>query len=40
MWSSTYGRLLDEILQAEILANEAKASRLKQLLAQVDKDLE
>jgi hypothetical protein len=40
MWSSTYGRLLDEILQAEILANEAKASRFKRLLAQVDKDLE
>jgi hypothetical protein len=43
MWSSTYGRLLDEILQAEILANEAKASRFKRLLAQgllaqVDKD--
>ena len=37
MWSSTYGRLLDEILQAEILANEAKASRFKRLLAQVDK---
>jgi hypothetical protein len=39
MWSSTYGRLLDEILQAEILANEAKASRFKRLLAQVTKIL-
>jgi hypothetical protein len=40
MWASTYGRLLDEILQAEILANEAQANRFKRILAQVDNDLE
>jgi hypothetical protein len=38
MWSSTYGRLLDEILQAEILANEAKMGMFKRLLAQVKND--
>jgi hypothetical protein len=40
MWWTTYGRLLDEILQAEMLANEAKANRFERLLAQVDNDLE
>ena len=40
IWARTYGRLLDEILQAEILANEAKAKRFKRVLAQVDNDLE
>jgi hypothetical protein len=36
----TYGYLLNEILQAEILANEAQANMIKRLLAQVDNDLE
>jgi hypothetical protein len=40
MWARTYGCLLDEILQAEILANEAQANRFKRLLAQVDNDLQ
>jgi hypothetical protein len=39
MWVRTYGCLLDEILQAEILANEAQANMIKRLLAQVDNDL-
>jgi hypothetical protein len=38
MWARTYGRLLDELLQAEIVANEAQAKRFQQLLAQVDND--
>jgi hypothetical protein len=40
MWVRTYGCLLNEILQAEILANEAQAHMIKRLLAQVDNDLE
>ena len=40
MWVRTYGCLLDEILQAEILAHEAQSSMFKRLLAQVDNDLE
>jgi hypothetical protein len=36
----TYGRLLDEILQAEIRVNEAQANRIKRLLEQVDSDLQ
>jgi len=40
MWARTYGRLLDEILQAEMLANEAQANRMKRLLEQVEDDLE
>jgi hypothetical protein len=36
----TYGRLLDEILQAEIRVNEAQANRIKRLLEQVDNDLQ
>jgi hypothetical protein len=40
MWARTYGCLLNEILQAEILANEAQANRFKRLLAQVDNDLQ
>jgi hypothetical protein len=40
MWARTYGCLLDEILQAEILANEAQANRFQRLLAQVRNDLE
>ena len=39
MWVRTYGGLLNEILQAEILANEAQANMIKRLLAQVDSDL-
>jgi hypothetical protein len=39
MWSSTYGRLLDEILQAEILVYEAQANMFKRL-AGVKNDLE
>jgi hypothetical protein len=39
MWARTYGRLLNEILQAEILANEAQVNRLQRLLAQVGNDL-
>jgi hypothetical protein len=40
MWVRTYACLLDEILQAEILANEAQANRFKRLSAQVKDDLE
>jgi hypothetical protein len=40
MWSRTYGRRLDEILQAEILANEAQAKRFQRLTAQLQDDLE
>jgi hypothetical protein len=40
MWSRTYGRLLDEILQAEIVANEAQANMFNRLLAQFEGDLE
>jgi hypothetical protein len=36
MWARTYGCLLDEILQAEILVNEAKSNIIKRLLAQVE----
>jgi hypothetical protein len=36
----TYGRLLDEILQAEIRVNEAQANRIKRLLEQLDSDLQ
>jgi hypothetical protein len=39
MWARTYGCLLDEILQAEILANEAQSNRFKRL-AQLKNDLE
>jgi hypothetical protein len=34
MWVRTYACLLDEILQAEILANEAQANMMKRLLVQ------
>jgi hypothetical protein len=37
MWRRTYGCLLDDILQAEMLANEAQANMLKRL-AQVKND--
>ena len=40
MWVRTYGCLLDELLQAETMADEAQANRIKLLLTQVDKDLE
>jgi hypothetical protein len=39
MWVRTYGCLLDEILQAEMLADEAQANRFQRLLAQLN-DLE
>jgi hypothetical protein len=35
MWARTYGCLLDEMLQAEILANEAQANMFNQLLEQL-----
>ena len=40
MWVRTYGYLLNEILQAEMLANEAQANRFQRLLAQVEDDPE
>ena len=40
MWKRTYGWLLDEILQAEMLASEAQANRFQRLLAQIEGDLE
>jgi len=40
MWVRTYGCLLNEILQAEMLANEAQANRFQRLLAQVEDDPE
>ena len=40
MWVRTFGCLLDEILQAEIVANEARTNRFKRLLAQIEGDLE
>ena len=40
MWARTYGQLLNEILQAEILANEGQANMFKRLLAQVEDDIE
>jgi hypothetical protein len=40
MWVRTYGCLLNEILSAEMLANEAQANRFQRLLAHVEDDLE
>jgi hypothetical protein len=40
MWTRTYGCLLDEILQAEILAHEAQSNMFKRLAAQFEGDLE
>ena len=40
MWARTYGLLLNEILQAEILANEVQTNKMKRLLEQVEDDLE
>ena len=39
MWARTFGCLLDEILQAEMLANEAQAHMFKRLLAEFQHDL-
>ena len=39
MWARTYGCLLDEILNSEMVANEAQANRFKRLLAQLQDDL-
>jgi hypothetical protein len=38
--ASTYSRLLDGILQAEILANEARSNMFKRLSTRVKNDLE
>jgi hypothetical protein len=40
MWVRTYGCLLNEILQAEILADEAQANRFQRFLAQLEDDLD
>jgi hypothetical protein len=40
MWARTYGCLLDEILQAETVANEAQANNFQRLVEQADKDVE
>jgi hypothetical protein len=40
MWARTYGYLLNDILQAEMLANEAQANRFQRLLAELEGDLE
>ena len=40
MWTRTYSCLLDEILQAEMLADEGQANRFQRLLEQVGGDLE
>jgi hypothetical protein len=40
MWVRTYGRLLDELLQAETSADEARATMFNRLLAQVDNDIQ
>jgi hypothetical protein len=40
MWVRTYGGLLGELLQAEILADEGRANRFKRLVAQVEDDLD
>jgi hypothetical protein len=40
MWARTYGCLLDEILRAEIVANEAQANTFQRLVAQLDDGLE
>jgi hypothetical protein len=38
MWARTFDYLLVEMLETEILANEAQASRFKRLLAQIKND--
>jgi hypothetical protein len=38
MWVSTYASMLDEILQTEILANEARSNMFKRLLARYSSD--
>ena len=40
MWTRTYGSLLNEILHAEILANEARSNMFKRLVTQLEGDLE
>jgi hypothetical protein len=40
MWVRTYGCLLDEILQAEMLANDAQANRFQRLVTQLKDDIE
>jgi hypothetical protein len=40
MWVRTYACLLDEILQAEILADEARANTFQRLVAQVEDHLD
>jgi hypothetical protein len=37
-WTRTYGRLLNEILQEEILASEAQVKRFQRLSAQFKDD--
>ena len=39
MWVRTYARLLEETLQAEILADEAHANHLQRFVAKIDKHL-
>jgi hypothetical protein len=39
MWIRTFDHLLNQMLQVEILANEAKANMFKRLLAQLQDDL-
>jgi hypothetical protein len=40
MWVRTYGCMLDEILQAEMLAHEAQANKIKRLLEQVENNIQ
>jgi hypothetical protein len=35
MWVSTYARLLEETLQADILANEGRTDRIQRFVAQI-----
>jgi hypothetical protein len=39
MWVRTYARLLDKTLQAEILADEARANRIQRFVAQIENHL-
>jgi hypothetical protein len=39
MWARTYARLLEETLQAEILANEARTDRIQRFVAQIENNL-
>jgi hypothetical protein len=40
MWVRTYGCMLDEILQAEMLAHDAQANKIKRLLDQVESGIQ